>query len=110
MAKRAKGENKSAAIRAFVKDNPSAKAKEVSEGLAKTGIKISPQYVSTILSNDRKKAGQPAKRRVGGQKKGGRPAGGDVYANLVQAKKLVDQFGSVDKARAALDALSRILG
>jgi hypothetical protein len=110
MAKRAAGQNMSAAIRDYLKDNPGAKPKAVSEGLAKAGVKVTPQYVSTVLSNDRNKPGK-SKR---GKKRGrvGRPAGGgnDVYANLVQAKRLVDQFGSVEKARAALDTLAKIIG
>jgi hypothetical protein len=110
MAKRAGEQNMSAAIRDYLKDNPAAKPKAISEGLAKAGVKVTPGYVSTVLSNARKKTGKSAKR---GRKRGrgGRPAagGGDVYANLVKAKQLVDQFGSVEKARAALDTLAKIL-
>ena len=115
MAKRAGGQNMSKAIRDYLKDNPNDKPKAVSEGLAKAGVKVTPGYVSTVLSNARKKDGKPAKRgKKLGKKRGrvGRPAagGGDVYANLVKAKQLVDQFGSVEKARAALDTLAKILG
>jgi len=114
MAKRAAGQNMSAAIRDYLKDNPNDKPKAVSEGLAKAGVKVTPGYVSTVLSNARSKAGKSAKGAKSGKKRGrgGRPAagGGDVYANLVKAKQLVDQFGSGEKARAALDTLAKILG
>ena len=107
MAKRG-GPNRSQAIRDYVKDNGDAKPKAISEGLAKAGVKVSPGYVSTVLSNARRKGGKSAR---GGKKRGGagRPTGNDVYANLVLAKRLVDQFGSVDKARSALDTLAKIL-
>jgi len=32
-----------------------------------------------------------------------------TYANLIQAKKLADAMGGVDKARAALDVLVKLL-
>ena len=33
----------------------------------------------------------------------------DGYASLVQAKKLVDAMGGVEKARAALNALTKLV-
>lgn len=105
MAKRG-GTNRSQAIRDYVKDNGDAKPKAISEGLAKAGVKVSPGYVSTVLSNARRKSGKSARS---GKKRTGRPAGNDVYANLVLAKRLVDQFGSVEKARSALETLAKIL-
>lgn len=111
MPRRAAGDgpNKSEAIRSFKSQNPDAGPKEISAGLAKSGIKVTPGFISTVLSNDRRKAGK--KRRKGGRKPGPRPAGGnDALQALVQAKRLADQMGGVGKAKAALDALARILG
>jgi hypothetical protein len=36
-------------------------------------------------------------------------ANGDAYADLVAAKKLAVAMGGIDKARAALDALAKLL-
>jgi hypothetical protein len=103
MAKKRKGVNLSEEIRKYVAANPKAKPKAVSEGLAAAGVKVTPVYVSTILSNARRKSGK-GKRR-------GRKAGnqGDLFANLVQAKKLVDKLGGIDAARAAIDTLAKIM-
>ena len=107
MARRASGgPNKSQAIRAYKSDNASAGPKQIVEALAKQGVKVTPGFVSTVLSNDRRKGRK-------GRPKGGRRAatrGHDPLAALMLAKKLADQMGGVEKARNALDALARILG
>lgn len=110
MAKRAAGgPNKSEAIRKYKEAHPDTGPKEISAGLAKEGFKVTPAFISTVLSNDRRKAGKG--RRKGGRKPG-RPAatGGSAVEALVQAKRLADEMGGVAKARAALDALALILG
>jgi hypothetical protein len=98
---RKSGQNRSAAIRAYKDSNKNAKPKEISEALAKDGVKVSPAYVSTVLSN--------ARRKGGGRRKKRGAAGGRAYADLVQAKKLADAMGGIDRARSALSALARIL-
>lgn len=113
MAKRAAGggPNKSEAIRQYKQENPDAGPKEVSAGLAKAGIKVTPGFISTVLSNDRRRSGKGRKR--GGRRLGAKPGpkpGRDPLQALMQAKRLADQMGGVGKARAALDALARILG
>ena len=109
MAKRAAGgPNKSEAIRNYKEKNPDAGPKGISAGLAKEGVKVTPAFISTVLSNDRRKARKG--RRKGGRKPGRQAAGGDALQALVQAKRLADQMGGVAKARSALDALARILG
>jgi hypothetical protein len=95
------GQNRSAAIRAYKEKNPDARPKAIAEGLAKDGIKVSAGYVSTVLSNERRKGGKRRKKRGGGRSGG--------YADLVQAKRLADAMGGIDKARSALNALARIL-
>ena len=99
MARKSGGQNRSAAIRAYKEKNPDAKPKTIAEGLAKEGVKVSAGYVSTVLSNERRKVGKRRKKRDGGK----------AYADLVQAKRLADAMGGVEKARAALDVLSKIL-
>jgi hypothetical protein len=104
--KSAAGPNKSAAIRAYKDSHASAGPKEITEALGKDGVKVTPAFVSTVLSNDRRKGRK-------GRGKGGRPRGSssaNAFADLVQAKKLADQMGGVEKARAALNALAKILG
>ncbi len=107
MAKKRGGTNLSEEIRSYVKANPNSKPKAISEGLAAAGVKVTPTYISTILSNERRKSGK-SKRRG---RKPGRPAGkkGDLFANLLQAKKLVDKLGGIDAAREAIDTLAKIM-
>ena len=114
MAKKATGgPNKSAAIREYKSKHAGAGPKEIAAALAGDGVKVSAGFVSTVLSNDKRRGGK--KRR-----KGGRPAGrpktssgmgrGDALSKLVLAKKMSDKFGGVEQARAALNALAQILG
>jgi hypothetical protein len=105
---RKSGQNVSASIRAYREKNGDVGPKAIAEGLAKDGLKVTPAYVSTVLSNDRKKTGK--RRRRKGAKAGGRPAGNASFESLVQAKRLADEMGGVEKARRALDALAKILG
>ena len=105
MAKKRGGTNLSAEIRKYVETNPKAKPKAIAAGLAVAGVKVTPTYVSTILSNERRKSGKRKRRG----RKPGRPSGIDVHANLILAKRLADQMGGVIKARIALDTLAKIL-
>ncbi|WP_254508159.1 hypothetical protein [Anatilimnocola floriformis] len=108
MAKKKSGPNKSSSIRDYKAANPDASPKEIAEALGKTGLDVSPQFVSTVLSNAKKKGGKVGKR---GPKPGRKPAaatGG--LENLIQAKKLVDQLGGIDAARSAINTLAQLLG
>jgi hypothetical protein len=103
------GQNKSQAIREYKAANPSASPREVAEALSKSGLSVTAQFVSTVLSNARKKGGKVGKRG----RKPGRPAAAGKSGNLqqlIQAKKLVDQLGGIDAARAAVKALAQLLG
>ena len=92
MAKRAN--SKAAKIRALIADKPGIKAREVIDTLAKQTVKVSAPQVYAILAN-----GAKPRRKA--------KAGG--YDVLVQAKKLADAMGGVEKARAALDVLARLV-
>src|SRR5688572_5573455 len=100
MAKKAKsGPNKSSAIRDYKSSNPTSSPKEIAEALAKSGIGVSAQFVSTVLSNAKKKGGKIGKR---GPKPGRKAAAsGSNLEQLLTAKKLVEQLGGIDNARAA---------
>ena len=104
MAKKRGSVNLSEEIRKYVASNPNAKPKAVAEGLAKAGMKVTPIYVSTVLSNARRKSGKGKRGR-----KGRAANQGDVLANLVQAKKFIDKLGGIDAAKAAIDTLAKIM-
>ena len=111
MAKKAAaGPNKSKAIRDYKSSHSGAGPKDIAAALAEQGVKVTPGFVSTVLSNAKRKGRK-------GKRKGGRPAGAaakpgrkDPLSQLVLAKRMVDQFGGVDQARAALNAIAQILG
>lgn len=111
MAKKSKGgRNKSQMIREYKAANPAASPKEIAETLTKTGLSVSAQFVSTVLSNAKKNGGKVGRR---GRKPGPKPAAAGNSSDLkhlIQAKKLVDQLGGVDAARAAISALAQLLG
>jgi hypothetical protein len=86
----AKRRNKAAKIRALLTENPDATAKEVVEMLAAQRVRVSPAQVYNLKSTRAKPAV-------------------DEYASLLQAKKLADAMGGVEKARAALEALTKLV-
>ncbi|MFO0816351.1 MAG: hypothetical protein U1A77_00335 [Pirellulales bacterium] len=83
--------------------NPTAGPKEISEALSKSGVDVTPAFVSTMLSLAKKK---------GGKAKRGRKVAVPVnnLQQLIQAKKLVEQLGGVAKTREAVNVLARIMG
>jgi hypothetical protein len=97
MAKRSK--SKAAKIRAVLAERPDAKAKEVVEALAAKKVKVSTAQVYMVKSASGKSSanGKPAAKKA------------SPYDSLVQAKKLADAMGGVDKARAALEVLARLI-
>ncbi len=110
MAKKAKGgPNKSAEIRKYKDANPTASPKEIAEGLGKTGLAVSAQFVSTVLSNAKKKGGKVGKRGPKPGRKAAAAAGGSDIQHLIKAKKLVESLGGIDQARAAINALAQLL-
>jgi hypothetical protein len=104
MAKKTTSGTKSASIRNYKAEHPRAKPKEIAEALTRSGEKVTAAFVSTVLSNDRRRG----RKRKGGRKPG-RVSAVNSYNHLVQAKRLADQMGGVAKAKAALDALAKIL-
>jgi len=84
-------------IRAIIAEQPNAKAKEIVEALAAKKVRVTlPQVYGLLSKSSKPKRGRPAKA-------------GNKYASLVQAKKLADAMGGVEKARAALDVLARLV-
>ena len=106
MAKRKKrGVNVSQLVRDYKSQHKRAKPKAIAEALGEQGTKISPQHVSTIISNWRRKKGRKAKRSAAPSSNG---AGLDV-AQLVKAKAMVEKLGGVEQAKKMVDALAKIL-
>jgi len=98
MAKRAA--SKAAKIRALLAVRPDAKASEVVAALAAQKVKVTPAQVYNLKSTMGKSAsgnGRPAAKKASG------------YESLIQAKKLADAMGGVEKARAALDVLAKLV-
>lgn len=95
---------KSDAIRAYLKDHPQAGPTEVAKALSAAGIKISPMLVSNV------KARMAAKKAGGrkGRRRGAGSASGASYDQLIAAKSLVDQVGSIEAAKQALDSLASL--
>lgn len=120
MAKKSSGVSKSQAIRDYCEANPKAKPKEVAEALATQGLVVTPQFVSTIRSNAKRKKTTRRPGRPAGStstKRAARPAQAtaakgkeDVSIDsLLKAKKIVQEMGGVEDAKKALDALSKLM-
>ncbi|MEM1226837.1 MAG: hypothetical protein AAGJ40_14150 [Planctomycetota bacterium] len=128
MAKKRSGPNKSKSIRDFHASNPSVKPKEMSALLAKKGVDVTPAFISTILSTDKRKGGTTGKRGRPSKKtaraaapatksvRRGRPpaaakSNGEISLDsLIEVKKIVDKMGGVDDAKNALLALEKLIG
>jgi len=100
--------NKSKAIRDFKAANADAGPKEIAAALGKQKIKVSAAFVSSVLSTSKKK--QETSRRVGRPRKAKKraPSASFTVTELMQAKKLAEEVGSLEKAKAALDALAKL--
>ena len=109
MAKKAKGgPNKSSAIRDYKAANPTAAPKEIAEALAKDGLVVSAQFVSTVLSNAKKKGGKIGKRGPKPGRKAAAASAGAGLEQLLKAKKMVEQLGGIENARSALNVLAQL--
>jgi hypothetical protein len=104
----AKGEvNKSKAIRDYVAANPKDGPKAVAVALGEQGIDVSAAFVSTVKSTaKRRKKG----RRVGRPRATKTAKAGATFtvSELLQAKKLSEEVGGIEKAKAAIDALAKL--
>jgi hypothetical protein len=100
-----KSTNKSQMVRDYLKANPAASNKEVSDALAQEGLKVSPQHVATIKANSkmRKKTVKTAVRKVGSDR-------GISIPDIRAAFALLKVTGSLTAAKAALDAAEEIKG
>ena len=116
--KKAAQVNKSQAIRDYRKEHPKHKPKQIAAELGKRGIKVSPQFVSTILSTSKKKKTIRKPGRPKGSRKGRSTAAArstpefshDVsFESLMKVKQIVIEMGGIDDARTALTALEQLM-
>jgi hypothetical protein len=98
MAKK-NGINKTQAIREYFKANKKATNKEVVDAMAKKGITVSANYVSTIKTKHNKR-GKVAKKAM---------ASGEIGVSEIKAAlSFLKAVGSVSAARQALVAAEEI--
>jgi hypothetical protein len=90
--------NKSAKIRQALAAHPKATAKEIVATLKAQRVRVSAAHVYNIKSTM-------------GKSSNGRHSNGttSAYDSLIQAKKLADAMGGIDKAREALAVLGKLL-
>ena len=101
--------NKSQAIRDYSAANPEAKPRAIAAALKKQGVNVTPEFVSTVRSNDKRNHGNTGRgRKLGMVNAGGKGAISQAVPLLIQAKKMADLLGGTRKAREALDALDEL--
>ena len=105
--------SRSQAIRDYLQQHPGASVHEIMEGLKKSGIEVGKGLVSNVKYTRRATSqGGPGRQgRQGSSSRAGRTgsSGGELTANdLIEAKKVVDQIGSIEAARRALAALEQL--
>lgn len=101
---------KSAAIKAYFAESPEAGPTEVVAKLAEKGIKVTPTLVSNIKTRLKKEREGGVKKTKGrGPGRPPRVSNDSIsVAALVEAKKFVEQLGSLEAARHALETVSRL--
>jgi hypothetical protein len=110
------GVNKSQAIRDQLQANPNASPKDIAAALQAQGVNVSSQLVSNVKTAIGKKkgkrgrgAGRPAGARRGATRRAGRLGVDSISVqDLMEAKRVVEQVGSVAAVRKALDALESL--
>lgn len=85
--------SKAAKIREYLADHPDAKAADVVGALKSQRVKVTAAHVYQLKAAN----GKPKRAK------------GDTLTALIEAKKLADKLGGVDKAREALSALAKLL-
>jgi len=115
MAKKRSGVNKSKAIREYYEQNPDAKPLDVVAALKQQGVNVSAAFVSTIRSTSKKKSAPTGKRgRPVGSTSARTSSGGGGGASvsidsLLKMKSAVKDMGGIEKAKAALSALEKLI-
>jgi len=107
------GPSKSQLIRDYMDANPGDGPQAVAAALKSShGITVTPQFVSTIKSNAKRKKGRRGRKpgrpaaATAGSSAGGSKVSMEV---LMAAKRFAQQLGGVGKAKAAVDTLAKLL-
>ena len=103
----------SEAIRVYLRQHPQAGPREVQASLAKDGITVSLGLISFVKYHKPKRRSKApslrvAARRTPGRGRGRPSANGLTIEQLLEAKRLVDSVGDINRVRQALDALERL--
>jgi len=111
---------RSAAVRSYLSIHKGAKAVEVAQALSKVGFDITPQFVYSLQTNDRKRKLKHGKRRAAILKrrikvkkairraaKLPRLRASDLYSisDIVAARKLADQLGGPARVAMVMSTL-----
>lgn len=96
--------NKSELIRQYKTNHPEAGPTAIVDALGQQGVKVTPAFVSTVLSNAKRKA-----KRHSGRRGAAAHAESNGVTALVQAKQFADKLGGIQQAKAALAAIERLL-
>jgi hypothetical protein len=118
MAKKKRaGKSKSDHIQGYLEQNPDASPTEVIDALARKRVKVSTSLVGKIkyeLKQGTKPTPKRKPKKRAARKKAAPVATPATAAfsltmeDLLEAKKLVDELGSVEEVRKALDALEKL--
>lgn len=101
--------NRSDKIREYIKTNPAAGPRAVSDALKAKGIKVAPGLVSVVKSKMNTKGAKiKAKAKIKTKSPSKQMSGDDIAKAIISAKELVNFSGSLDKAKNFLDLVSRI--
>ena len=96
---------KADAIRGYLSSNPKAKTREVVEGLAAQGTKVSANHVYLIKSHAKDKARKTKSARLRAVA-AARPGIKDYADAVNQVKMLAHQLGGLASLKALVDALA----
>jgi hypothetical protein len=97
---------KSAAIREYIEQNPTAKAREIIDALAKRRIKVSQNQVYGLLSKSNGEAAAPKAPEAKAPESNGHPAVSDMP--LIHAKQFITASGGLEKARKVIDFIESL--
>ncbi len=115
MAKKRRGINRTEKVREYMSLHPTQSISEVLAGLENQGIKVSRSLVSQVRKrSEMTNAGdstRSATKNVANRKRSVTAGAGEKVItadDLIEAKKLADELGGLDRVREALDALEKL--
>ena len=95
--------NKTAEVKNYAAANKGAKPQAIAEALKAKGVNASPGYVSSVLSNVKRKRKSP------GRKKSAAASNGAVTVDsIIAAARFIKSAGGIDNAKAALRAAEAV--